>query len=942
MAKLTAKQESFVEMMKKSEEHAAKGFELLAGQADPQIWFDALEAAGFFDPSKAPGIVEASEPGYFRIPHWPALNYLQAVSNLAGETNNIDLSRKIIEVIRNVSENDKPDGALRGNSNTFRRFADFLGVLPLDVISLEDLDLLPSWLDSPFDHGMVAHAIAKGILSRLLISDQVDNWEKACRILFHCTAIRQTKLKRFQEDTTEPTSVVDSYWLAQLVKNNALGFGAKAGAEAAEILLERLRETFSGSRISRSWIWRPAIEDHEQNHSFYATENIFVDGLRDVVLGWIDKDRDTAQPFVQRLLQDVLEIARRIGIHTLNERWVSLKGLYPDLITPELFDWGQLHEVHVLLRGRFLELDRASQDKTLDALRRMPPPKEGPDGKTLLKHRQRIWLTAITDKGYRPADEWFSDLSTDLGMKESPIHPEFHMYSTSQRGFGPTPFKAQELVLFAEEGNIVEKLNAFEPGNGFDEPTIEALVETVEDGVQQSPDTFLKLLPSFVTAKRPYQYGIINGFKALWDSQEEKHHTVDWVKAWPVLLSTFEKLLNDPAFWDEHVEESQGLVPNRDWIPRLIADFLHAGTRSDDKAYLPELLPRGYTLIQILLEKCEPETVISEDPTDQAINSSKGRAIEALVSHALRACRVSDKKSGGHAAAWNDLRDVFDSELAKCQDTNYEFSTLATQYLPNLMYLDFGWVRENIKRIFPGEHPNNFMCALDGIAYTNASRPLYKLLVDNGIIDVSLPLEMKGRYAREKLIERITLAYLWDEETLDSPRFAYLFSPGRSGDLHYASSFLSHIGRNDLSKPQTERILKFWEQCLEWCHKEPEPPVSLLSDLSRLILHLDCVGDRELRWLLEVAPYVHTDYNSDHFIKELARLVDGSPANVVIVLRKLFETTSSIYDYSETLPQLIKTLAAKGFREPAIELANRIRGSIPGASNLYKELTDIH
>ena len=399
MAELTATQESFIEMMKKSEEHAARGFELLADRSDPEVWFDALEAAGFFDPSKAPGIVEASKPGYYRVPHWPALNYLQAVSKLAGETNKIGLSRKIVAVIRNVSESGKSDGALPGNSNTFRRFAEFLGVLPLDVISLDDLDLLPSWLDNPLDHGMVAHAIAKGILSRLLISDQEDDWEKACRILFHCTAIRQTKLKRFQEDATEPTPVVDSYWLAQLVKNNARDFGTKAGAGAAEILLERLRETFSGSRSKRSWIWRPAIEDHEQNHSFYKTENIFVDGLRDVVLGWIDKDKDTAQPFVQRLLQDDLEIARRIGIHTLSERWSSLKGLYPALITPEFFDSGQLHEVHVLLRTRFFELDRASQDKTLDALRRMRPPKEGLEGKTLLKHCQRIWLTAITDKG---------------------------------------------------------------------------------------------------------------------------------------------------------------------------------------------------------------------------------------------------------------------------------------------------------------------------------------------------------------------------------------------------------------------------------------------------------------------------------------------------------------------------------------------------------------
>ena len=940
MAKLTAKQESFIEMMKKSEEHAAKGFELLARRTDPEVFFEALEEAGFFGPSNAPGIVEATDPGCYQVPYWPALDYLEAVSSWAGQTNNADLARKIIKVIRNVSKHREPDNTLLDNSNTFRKFADFLGMLPLDVITLEELDLLPSWLGSRFDRGMVAHAIDKGILSRLLDSNQEDDWKKACRILRHCTAIRCAKRRGFQEDTIEPTSGVDSYWLAKLVKNNSLGFGAKAGAEAVEILLERLRETFSGSRSHTSWIWRPAIEDHEQNRPFYATENIFVDGLRNVVLGWIDKGIGNARPFVQHLLQEDLEVARRIGIHILNERWGILKDLYPDLITPDFFDLSQLHEVHVLLRTRFSELDRAVQDKTLDALRQMPLSKDGPDGEELLKRGQRRWLTAITGKDYQPADEWFRELSTELGVEGIPDHPDFRIYSTIHRGPGPTPFKAQELVLFAEEGKIVGELNAFKSGNGFDGPTIEALVEALEEAVQQSPDIFLRLLPKFGTAKRPYQYGIINGFKALWDSSEEKHCTVDWVKTWPALLSMFEGLLNDPAFWDEHVEQPQGLSPTRDWIPRLIADFLQAGAKSDDKAYSPELLSQGYMLIQILLEKCEPERDLPDDPTFQAINSSKGRAIEALVHHALRACCVNDKESGEHRDVWDELRDAFDSELAKCQDANYEFSTLAAQYISNLMYLDSDWVQANIKRIFPAQYPNNLMCALDGIAYTNASRPLYKLLVDNGIIDISLPFELKGRQARERLIERITLAYLWGDESLDSPRFTYLFGPGRPGDLRRASSFLSQSGRSDLSAPQTELILKFWERCLEWCHAEPKPPVDLLSDLSRLVLYLDSIGDRELPWLLEVAPYVHIDYHSDHFITELGRLVDGSPAEVVIVLRKLFETPSPIYDYSETLPKLLKTMAAKGYRSDAIKLAEKIRGNIPGAPNLYKELTE--
>ena len=939
MTDLTARQESFVEMMKKSEEHAAKGFELLSRRSHPEVFFDALEKAGFFEAAKAPGIIEATEPGYYQVPYWPALDYLQAVSDLAGETNNFDLARKIVGVIRDVSKHDQPNNTLRDNFHTFRTFADFFGVLPLDAITVEDVDLLPRWLCSRIERGTVTRAIDKGILPRLLDSDNEDDWTKACHILRHCTAISWAKGKAFRDGIVYPISVVDAYCLRELLKNHARGFSAKVGAEAAEILLERLRDTFGDRRRHMSWIWRPTIADDEPNYSSYKTENLFVDGLRNVVLGWIDKDENNARPFVRRLIQDELEIARRIGIHTLNEHWGILKDLYANLITPEFFDSGELPEIYVLLRTHFSKLDRPDQDKTLEALRHVPSRKKGPDGEEQLKRRQRRWLTAIIDKDYQPADEWFRDLSTELGMEGSPNHPEFHHDRMTHWGPGLTPFETPELVSFAEEGNIVEKLNAFNPGIGFDKLATEALVEALEEAVQYSPEVFLRLFPKFMTAKRPYQYGIINGFKHLWERSEEKLQTVDWVKTWPALLSMFEGLLIDPAFWDERVEQSQGLSPTREWIPPLIADFLQAGTKSDDKAYSPNLLPQGYRLIQILLEKCDPETVCPDDPTDQAINSSKGRAIRAFVHHALRTCRLSDRESAGHRDAWDELSNVFDSELAKCQDANYEFSTLTAQYLPNLMYLDSGWVQTNINRIFPVQYMNNFRCALDGIAYTNIPKPLYEMLVDNGIIDTSLHLELKGRHARERLIVRITLAYLRGDETLDSSRFAYLFDSGRAKDLCYASSFLSRIGRSDLTAGQTERILEFWNRCLEWCRIEPQPPVSILGDLSRLILHLDSVGEREFPWLLAVAPYVHINFNSDHFFTELVRLVDSSPAKVLTILDRTLDSPTPIYDYSKKLQLLIKIIASKGYKDEVIQLVNKYRENIPESFDLYKELT---
>ena len=114
------------------------------------------------------------------------------------------------------------------------------------------------------------------------------------------------------------------------------------------------------------------------------------------------------------------------------------------------------------------------------------------------------------------------------------------------------------------------------------------------------------------------------------------------------------------------------LSPTRDWIPPAIAEFLRSGTRSDDKAYTAELLPRTLPLVAILLDKSEPQAELRDgDALNGAINTAKGKAIEALLDHALRSCRLSDKAKKSHPKAWGELEPLFNAELAQCHDDNF-------------------------------------------------------------------------------------------------------------------------------------------------------------------------------------------------------------------------------------------------------------------------------
>ena len=184
-----------------------------------------------------------------------------------------------------------------------------------------------------------------------------------------------------------------------------------------------------------------------------------------------------------------------------------------------------------------------------------------------------------------------AELARAEGALGQPPHPEFNSYHETRWGFGPTPHNVEELVTFAERGTIVDQLNAFAPSNVWDGPSKRSLSDAVIDAVGAAPQVFLDRLPQFLKAKPEYQYAVIAGFKKLWDAWDGKQQSLAWDLIWPKLIDFFEALLTDQAFWAGEVAQEPTLSPTRDWIPPVTAEFLRAGTRSDDKAFAPDLLP---------------------------------------------------------------------------------------------------------------------------------------------------------------------------------------------------------------------------------------------------------------------------------------------------------------------------------------------------------------
>lgn len=926
MTALTAKQESFIAMMKRNDELAIKGFHFLLQRDDFVHFFGPLEAAGFFSPEANPAPVPGERENTVRVPYWPPLSYLKAAAEYAGAQNDIPLAANVMKVIRTVSGWRDDRGEPRRNYHTSRTFAEILGLLPTSSITLTDVELIREWLNDPYERMLIAVAVDKGALPRLLNSPSPEDWEKAAKVLYAVTAIGWTK----DDGTSEPTpySLADDYFLGVLLKNHAKQIGTKAGEPAVHAMLKRVREVFSTDlRRDHSSAFRPAVEDDAQNHQWRSVENCVVDGLRDVLLGWIEHNHDAARTMVQHMLADNLQIIRRIGIYILAQHWMLLSDLFSTVVGPTLFTSGQDHELYHLLQDRFAEMNAEQKATTVAAIDALPNPGYGDDPERLRRRSQYRWLSAITGKGYAPADRQFANLGADPTVGGLSDHPDFDAYITSSFGPGPTPYSPEELTALAKTQQLVEKLNGFVPRRDWEGPTTDGLTSALEVATRNNPEVFLDTLSQYLPARRIHQHALIIGLKQAWEAKS----SVNWERGWDQLIRFFEQLFNEN--FRQHLDDSY-----HQWVMMAVADFLHAGTQKDEHAYDSSLLPRAQKILARLLEWGPGATTPDADAMTQALNTTKGRIVEALFGHALRGARLGDRQRGDHQNAWDAVRPLFETELTKCKDANYEFSTLCGAYLPQLQYLDASWTSRWIGQIFPVAYEANTVCALDGVAYASFTRPIYEVLAENGIIDRALVLNLKGRNARERILERIAGAYLWGIEALDGQRFTRIFNNAATKDLEVLTRVFWTVRSNNVAPDQQERILSFWDRTVTWLREQPEVPAHLLSALSLLATYITTIGARERRLLEAVAPQVHVGHETYEFAEQLVRLAPQDPAAITKTLQLMLSIRVPDYDYEGRIRALLEFLANNGQRDAVILLSDRLR-HLDGIQQLFRSLT---
>lgn len=932
---LTPKQRSAIERAKRNPDLQRILFSKAAGIH----WFSAFKETGFLCPTDIPKPTPAKEEGYVSIPAWPITDYLVATSLELINPENEEYAIEFLEFIRIATTYAKKHNF--GNYRVWWQFSKIIRNIPPHLIELDDINAVDYWLDDLYERGLVAESLGEHWLISLL--DQDDEHCRAISLSL-LESLYKIKLVEKQRDPSINKDVLlryDSWYAKNLTKKVAFKAGQLLGLAAVEMFQNRLEHILVElNNDSWSSIWRPAIEDHEQNHSTDDAEDIIVEAYRDSLLGYIEQAPLASCEYIWRILESPFETTRRIAIYAIDQRYQQLSKMVDRAIVGHHFTSNFRHELWHLLHNhytQFSELQKRLVQTEIVGLAEVDDNGQQSEGATA--HKRSIWLTAIKEYGDDVARLYRQCIDVIGG---EPKHPDFSSYMTVGWVDHKSPISKDELLSLDVE-QLANRLASYKDRGSFGEPGLEGLVKALRQVVKAEPLRFHNQMHKFSSLDLTYVYELIEAYGELWTEKAQ----LPWEEIWGHLLSFCEDTVSQDRFWlPENARERSVFVANRYWVVGGIGRLIESGTKSDEHAFPEKFLEQAEKVLLTLLKKEEGEEFKPDsDAVSVAINSPRGRCIEALINLTLRSCRLANKHGSAHVETWTHFQPMYDAELARADRGEYEFVTLVVNYLPNFLYLSKEWVLTNLENIFDQKNYQKWLCAMQGYAYVGTVyEEIYKHLKENGHFVRALDDENIKKKVDEKIIQNIAVAYINDFEKLEDKTslIHQLLVRKKHPEISQLIWFLWKQ-RKDGDEKIRAKVFELWPRIFSVIDTSTRDGKQLASKLCDWIAFVDDVNDTNKQLIFSVVPYADENHHSYDLLRSIARISDHQPHVAYEIWRCVLDKAQP--DYPEeaiqaTLANLVR-VGPEGVRKAKDIVDQYLKGGNEGPFKVLREVMGV-
>jgi len=598
-----------------------------------------------------------------------------------------------------------------------------------------------------------------------------------------------------------------------------------------EMLVRSTKSVDDESGDDYSYIWRPAIEEHEQNHD-YDLVGVVVGCVREGFEFGVRSGGMSLTNALELLANRRLTVFRRLSVHLIAEFGDRELGLATKTILDRaLFDDHRLKHEYARLVGRHLAKigitergewfrwvdegpDMAGFDEDVrQSLRREPSDSDRKSRIDYWKFKKLHWVRAVLEGTHL---EFYERMLADHGTPEM---ADLNFRVSVGRG-EQSPISVEELLALTFE-EAVEYVSTWQPSDAF-MPSVGGLTSTFGEYLSRKPEEFSRKAltlrshpPSFVSVY------IRRMAAAVKSGREIDLHVVlglcEWVVGQPV---------------------DDGWQPARDEVSELIETVCQATREQDSPRFgLDEFRQTLWMLVRRLYRDRSKSYIVRDtgsddvrvhDYLDLGMNSPRGKAVEAGLDFArwvalhLTAGGKVDPVPGGMQAV-PEL-----AELLKWQTdpTNQSLEAMAIigSRIGVINWVGGSWLAENADRVFNLEQIedepsrafgwsawNSFIVWVrPHIVFYRALEGQYRYAVRQAaVVDIA---EQDHDQPMFRLGEHLMVLYGRGQLTLQDDVIAEFLSSAKPAIRRHAIGFVgSSFGHEEVPGKVIERFMALWD-----------------------------------------------------------------------------------------------------------------------------------
>jgi hypothetical protein len=883
--------------------------EIGKGYAQYQYFFDHLNSPAWLEPLLRQGFFQkppkpVREGQYISFPLWPESKYLVRMSHIA------EAQEEVVKIALRIPESE--------NSRVHDDIAELALSLPASL-SASLVPQICGYAKSPIKL-LLPERVAK-LIVHLAVGGQGNAALKLARSALALSPDSRMAEPEGKESLflPEPRSQFKDWYYARIVQMAVPALVNAVELEAVQLFFELLndavqfclKEPDDGDEDYLD-VRHPAIE---QGRSRDDIPSILLCAARDGAEQVIASDRTQFRAVLALLQQRRWTSFRRLELHIsrvfLEEGYAVAERIFehPEILTsPSL-----KHEAILLLKASFPSLSSQRRQDILAWIDAGPSEEtvrrwlqfvgeEVTDEKIrgVCKRRRRDLFSILQGQLPQPYQDIYEELKVELGEPSPPEHIPARIFGA----FGAeSPKSAEELAGMPADG-VLGFLATWVPGSDIFGPTAAGLGEDLTTVVSQRPDEFAVVARKFRALDPTYVRCLFAGLNAALKKGEK------W--GWRPVLELATWVGRQPRAIEGRKDELMVADPDWGWTRDSIIDLLTTGFQGDTNRLSCEHRTLVWDALGPLTDDPNPlaqeEQGESFDPASRSINSTRGRALYAVLEYArwVRKCAQTEAKGEPPTTldAMPEVRDVLDRHLDIEREPTLTIRSVYGHQLGTLAGLDWEWFRANVQRILPeGQNDSAyFYAAWDSFIVFN--RPHEALLGElkrayqKAVAELANGPRMTLHPGRpdESLAEHLMVYYWWgnlqfggEDQLLDS---FYARAPDelRGHAMWFMGQSVSSW-ENDAAPEAFERLRNLMERRLKLAAQAPsaQPCAKELANFGWWFTSKKFDERWSMETLLSTLRLTKKAEPEMDVVKRLAELCSDLPAECVSCLGLMVE-----------------------------------------------------